>query len=79
MIKIDWQLFFKNYMVFGVYYIGSPGIFPTSQPIGKTGYYYTKWWTLRCWPILREDKVVPDWYMAIWDFFGYAKDDKDND
>lgn len=61
-------------MWFGIYYVGHHGLTSTCREFGKSGYYYSKWWTLRCWPVLKEGKTVPTWYMAIWDYFGYAKD-----
>lgn len=49
----------------------------TAIRLGKTNWFYSKWWTLRCWPCLKDGDVLPDWYMAIFDYFGYAKDSEE--
>lgn len=75
MIKLDYKKYFQDYMWFGIHYSNDGYVSTiTSGRIGKSNFWYSRWWTLRLWPCLQDDQTLPNWYMAIWDYFGYAKE-----
>jgi hypothetical protein len=73
MIKVDFSEYIKDRMWFGFYYRITP-FDPTAVRLGETNWFYSNWWTLRLWPKLEPKATVPSWWMAIFDYFGYAKD-----
>lgn len=73
MVTIDFKRYIRDRMWFGVYYDGGFGIRVNSATLGKSKWRYTDWWTLRLWPCLLDGNVVPNWWMAIFNYFGYAK------
>ena len=78
MIKIDFYSFIKEYMWFGFSYNERADcILTTDRRIGKTNWVYSQWWTLRLWPVRLNGKILPDWYIAIFDYCGYI--DKNDD
>ena len=75
MIRVDIKQYIRDHMWFGYYYdprLPGPAIRVNSKRISDN-WAYSQWWTLRLWPCLREGKVVPKWWMAIFDYFGYEK------
>lgn len=78
MVRIDLKRYIRDRMWFGIHYhlddTDGRGILITSTRMKKSNWYYINWWTLRLWPCLREGEVLPSWWMAIFDYFGYAKD-----
>lgn len=68
MITIDFGQYIKDRMWFGYYYENSGiiSIHTHSRRVKNTNWRRSEWWTLRCWPCLRDGNIVPGWWV---DFF----------
>jgi len=74
MIYIDFKQYIQDRMWFGWHYDDDIGINTTANRAGKSHWYYSHWWTLRCWPCLREGKVVPLWWVRFFERVGLVPD-----
>ena len=73
MIKIDFKKYVRDRCWFGLSYEPNVVIAVTGRKVGMN-WFYSDWWTLRLWPVRLNGQTVPEWYMAIFNYFGYAKD-----
>ena len=74
MINIDFDRYIKDRMWFGLHWDTSFSIPSTSDRIAGSSWHYSHWWTLRCWPCLRDGDVVPRWWVNFFERVGLVPD-----